>query len=63
MWKKIISRQHIAQAGVNKKVVSHPQCGPQIGVGSIILLKEVVVFKPIPDKLYLNITLRNIVKV
>jgi len=46
-----------------KKAVSHPECGPQIGFGSVILLKEVVVFKLNPNKLYLNITLRNIFKV
>ena len=26
-----------------KKAVSHPECGPLIGIGAVILLKEVVV--------------------
>jgi len=56
-------QKHTAQANVHKKVVSHPECCPQIGVGSIILLKEVSIFKPNSDKLYLNITPRIIVKV
>jgi len=60
---KVLEPKTYCQASVHKKVVSHPECGPLIGVGSVILLKEVVVFKPNPDNLYINITLRNIVKV
>jgi len=56
-------QKHTVYANVHKKIVSHLKCGPQIGVESVILLKEVVVLKPNLDKLYLNITLRNIVKV
>ena len=37
--------------------------GQPIGIGVVILLKQVSVFNPKADKLYLNITLRNIVKV
>jgi len=56
-------KKHTAQANVHKKVVSHPECGPLIAIGAVILLKEVVIFKPKLDKLYINITLRNIIKV
>jgi len=55
--------KHTAQANVHNKAVSHPECGPLIGIGAVILLKQVSVFNPKADKLYLNMTLRNIVKV
>ena len=55
--------KHTAQARVHNKAVSHPECGPVIGIGVVILLKQVSVFNPKADKLYLNITLRNIVKI
>jgi len=31
--------KHTAQASVHNKVVSHPECGPLIGIGAVILLK------------------------
>ena len=55
--------KHTTQASVHNKAVSHPECGPLFGIGAVILLKQVYVFNPKADKLYLNITLRNIVKV
>jgi len=55
--------KHTIQANVHNKAVSHAKCGLLIGIGVVILLKQVFVFNSKADKLYLNITLRNIVKV
>ncbi|XP_027921681.1 uncharacterized protein LOC114179487 [Vigna unguiculata] len=54
--------KHTIQANVHNKAVSHAKCGLLIGIGVVILLKQVFVFNSKADKLYLNITLRNIVK-
>ncbi|XP_027915056.1 uncharacterized protein LOC114174413 [Vigna unguiculata] len=53
---------HTAQANIHNKAVSNLECGLQIGVEFVILLKEFGIHKSTPDKLYLNITLKNIVK-
>ncbi|XP_027911476.1 uncharacterized protein LOC114170191 [Vigna unguiculata] len=49
-----------AKASLHNKVLSNCEFGSDIGVGSVLLLKEVAIFRPFG---YLNITLRNIVKV
>ncbi|QCE12947.1 hypothetical protein DEO72_LG10g4198 [Vigna unguiculata] len=49
-----------AKASLHNKVLSDREFGSDIGVGSVLLLKEVAIFRPFG---YLNITLRNIVKV
>ncbi|QCD78066.1 hypothetical protein DEO72_LG1g1695 [Vigna unguiculata] len=50
----------VAKASLHNKVLSDREFGSDIGVGSVLLLKEVAIFRPFG---YLNITLRNIVKV
>ncbi|QCE03581.1 hypothetical protein DEO72_LG8g1606 [Vigna unguiculata] len=49
-----------AKASLHNKVLSDREFGSDIGVGFVLLLKEVAIFRPFG---YLNITLRNIVKV
>ncbi|WVY94271.1 hypothetical protein V8G54_033359 [Vigna mungo] len=45
------------------KVLLHPEFGPDIRVGVVLLLQSVVVFSPFGRTHYLNITVRNVVKV
>ncbi|WVZ04469.1 hypothetical protein V8G54_025275 [Vigna mungo] len=50
-------------ASVHKKVLLHPEFGLEIGVGVVLLLQRVAVFMPNRRTYYLNITVRNVVKV
>ncbi|WVZ08183.1 hypothetical protein V8G54_021529 [Vigna mungo] len=50
-------------ASLHKKVLLHPKFGPDIGVGVVLLLQSVVVLSPFGRTYYLNIIVRNIVKV
>ncbi|XP_017423614.2 uncharacterized protein LOC108332823 [Vigna angularis] len=51
------------KASVHHKAIDHPEIGPHLKVGSVIILQDVAIFSPIRGTYYLNITLRNIVKV
>ncbi|XP_027907620.1 uncharacterized protein LOC114166932 [Vigna unguiculata] len=53
----------IAKASIHNKVLKDAEFGSDVAVGSVLLLKEVAVFKHPRLIQYLNITLRNIVKV
>ncbi|KAG2397246.1 uncharacterized protein HKW66_Vig0145180 [Vigna angularis] len=50
-------------ASVHNKVLLHPEFGPDIGVGAVLLLQSVGALSPFGRIYYLNITVRNIVKV
>lgn len=50
-------------ASVHKKVISDGNLGNGISVGSVIVLKEVAVFRPSRTACYLNVTQQNVVKV
>ncbi|KOM43067.1 hypothetical protein LR48_Vigan05g067100 [Vigna angularis] len=51
------------KASVHHKAIDHPEIGIHLKVGSVIILQDVSIFSPIRETYYLNITLRNIVKV
>ncbi|XP_052727623.1 uncharacterized protein LOC128194982 [Vigna angularis] len=51
------------KASVHHKAIDHPEIGVHLKVGSVIILQDVSIFSPIRETYYLNITLRNIVKV
>ncbi|OIV89665.1 hypothetical protein TanjilG_08770 [Lupinus angustifolius] len=50
-------------ATIHRKVFTEEQFRKDITVGSALVLHKVAVFSPTPSSCYLNITLRNIVKV
>ncbi|BAT84552.1 hypothetical protein VIGAN_04196400 [Vigna angularis var. angularis] len=50
-------------ASVHNKVLLHPEFGPDIGVGAVLLLQSVGALSPFGRIYYLNITVRNVVKV
>ncbi|KAK6127630.1 hypothetical protein DH2020_038609 [Rehmannia glutinosa] len=51
-------------ASVHQKVLSHSEFGKNLTIGSVLILREVAVFAPVRSPAhYLNITLRNLVKV
>ncbi|KAJ1394238.1 hypothetical protein SESBI_34341 [Sesbania bispinosa] len=50
-------------ASIHRKVFTEGEFGKDITVGSAVVLQKVAVFSPTPSTCYMNITLRNIVKV
>ena len=50
-------------ARVHHKAASDGEFGKDITVGSVVVLQKVAVFAPTRSTCYLNITLRNILKV
>ncbi|XP_052724036.1 uncharacterized protein LOC128193885 [Vigna angularis] len=50
-------------ASVHNKVLLHPEFGPDIGVGAVLLLQSVGALSSFGRIYYLNITVRNVVKV
>ncbi|XP_015957329.1 uncharacterized protein LOC107481568 [Arachis duranensis] len=50
-------------ASVHHKTFSHSEYGKDITVGSVVVLQKVAVFAPTRSTCYLNITLRNILKI
>ncbi|KAK4414190.1 hypothetical protein Salat_2831900 [Sesamum alatum] len=50
-------------ASIHHKVLSESEFGKNISMGSVLILREVAVFAPVRSAHYLNITLRNLVKV
>ncbi|XP_014524449.1 uncharacterized protein C17orf53 homolog [Vigna radiata var. radiata] len=51
------------KASVHRKAIDHPEIGPNLKVGSVIILQDVAIFSPMRRTYYLNITLNNVVKV
>ncbi|KAL6552507.1 hypothetical protein OROHE_007871 [Orobanche hederae] len=50
-------------ASIHHKVLSDNEFGKNLTVGSVLILRKVAVFSPAKSAHYLNITLRNLVKV
>ncbi|KAL0464150.1 UNVERIFIED_CONTAM: hypothetical protein Slati_0302600 [Sesamum latifolium] len=50
-------------ASIHHKVLSESEFGKNISIGSVLILQKVAVFAPVRSAHYLNITLRNMVKV
>lgn len=50
-------------ASIHRKVLNHLDYGKTIKVGSVLVLKNVVVFSPSKKNHYINIVIENIVKV
>ncbi|XP_028786961.1 uncharacterized protein LOC114751777 [Neltuma alba] len=50
-------------ASVHRKVFTEGEFGNNVKAGSVLVLQKVAVFCPTPSVCYLNITLRNIVKI
>ncbi|KAL0397289.1 UNVERIFIED_CONTAM: hypothetical protein Scaly_0177300 [Sesamum calycinum] len=50
-------------ASIHHKVLSESEFGKNISIGSVLILQKVAVFAPVRSAHYLNITLKNMVKV
>ncbi|XP_061354664.1 uncharacterized protein LOC133299240 [Gastrolobium bilobum] len=50
-------------ASIHRKVFKEGEFGKDITAGSVLVLQKVAVFSPTPSTCYLNVTLRNIIKV
>ncbi|XP_014503337.1 uncharacterized protein LOC106763685 [Vigna radiata var. radiata] len=51
------------KASLHKKVLEDPNFGPHIGLGSVLILNLVRSFSAFPPNYYVNIVLRNVIKV
>ncbi|XP_014522599.1 uncharacterized protein LOC106779077 [Vigna radiata var. radiata] len=51
------------KASLHKKVLKDPSFGPHIGLGCVMILNNVRAFSAFPPNYYVNIVLRNVIKV